>query len=59
MYLLVKILAGVYSDITVAPFYPDTGKGMHLIESLCLWMGAGAQNKGTSWVSHQLLVGKM
>lgn len=50
MYLLVEMLAGVYSDITGAPLYPDMGKGAHLIESLCLSMGGGGvQNEGTGF----------
>lgn len=39
MYLLVEELAGVHTDITVGPLYPDAGKRMHLMGSLCLSLG--------------------
>lgn len=47
MYLLVEELAGVHTDITVGPLYPDAGKRMHLMGSLCLSLG------DTKW-GHQL-----
>ena len=47
MYLLVEELAGVHTERTVAPFHPDTARGMPLMGSLCLSVG------GAKW-GHQL-----